>query len=52
MALNAKHLTYNTLIEFFGTNTIGWAKATIYAFLGHPVFFWIIDPPTVFLVEN
>jgi hypothetical protein len=25
-ALNAKHLTYNKLIEFFGSNTIGWAN--------------------------
>jgi hypothetical protein len=27
-------------------------RATIFWFLGHPVFFWIINPPTVFLVEN
>jgi hypothetical protein len=25
-ALNAKNLTYNKLIEFFGSNTIGWAN--------------------------
>jgi hypothetical protein len=25
-ALNAKHLTYNKLIEFFGSKTIGWAN--------------------------